>query len=239
VPWQAVSHVPRLDEGDVHVWWASPGDVAPWMCELLDDVERRRHEALRRPADRDRFMVGCALLKRTAAAQTDQDARTIRLVRTCPDCGEPHGKPRLPGSGLGLSLSHSGERVVVAVARGTPVGVDVEQAADSIDPDELAGSVLTEGEAAALAALPAVERRAAFLAYWTRKEAVLKATGEGLRTPLRDVEVGERVVRVAGSGETISVLDLDAGAGHVAALAVLGPPPRRLLQASAAALLGT
>lgn len=81
MPWQVVPEVPRLAEGDVQVWWASPGDVAPWMRELFDDVERRRHDQLRRQEDRDRFVVGCALLKRAAAAQTGAGAEAIRLVR--------------------------------------------------------------------------------------------------------------------------------------------------------------
>lgn len=113
---------------------------------------------------------------------------------------------------------------MAAVARSTPVGVDVEQDADSVDPDELAGSVLTEGEAATLAALPAAQRRAAFLRYWTPQGGGAQGDRRGLRVPLLDVEVGGlRVVRAAGRDEPISLHDLDAGAGHVAALAVLGP----------------
>lgn len=212
------------------------------MRELLDDAERERHDRLRRQADRDRFVVGCSLLKSAAAAELNTSAGAIRLVRACQDCEQPHGKPRLPGSGLELSLAHSGDRVVVATALGTPVGVDVEQDGRTVDPDTLADTVLTGTERAALATVPTSQRRTAFLTYWTRKEAVLKATGDGLRVPLHDVEVSgpleaPRLLRMAGRDGGISLHDLDAGAGHVAALAVIGPPARRLVELDASALL--
>jgi len=239
-----MTETPRLVEGTVHVWWAAPGDAAPWMYELLNEAERNRHTRYRRPIDQGRFLVGCTLLKRAAAAQLDVDAGTVTLVRVCPDCDEPHGKPTLPGSGLELSLAHSGDRVVVATALGTPVGVDVEQGNPTLDLDALAGTVLTAREAATLAALPASQRRAGFLAYWTRKEAVLKATGDGLRLPLRQVEVTgpvepPRVLAFTGrSPDQISLLGLDAGPDHAAALAVIGPPPEHVLQLNASTLLG-
>jgi 4'-phosphopantetheinyl transferase len=243
VPWQAVREIPKLVEGAVHVWWAAPSDASPWMYELLGEAERNRHSRYRRPVDQDRFLVGNTLLKRAAAAQLDIDARTVTLVRICPDCDEPHGKPTLPRSGLELSLAHSGDRIVVATALRTPVGIDVERETATIDADGLAGTVLTAREAATLAALPASQRRAGFLAYWTRKEAVLKATGDGLRMPLRQVEVTgpvepPRVLALLGrSPEQISLLGLDAGPDHAAALAVIGPAPEHVLQLDASTLL--
>jgi 4'-phosphopantetheinyl transferase len=242
VPWQEVSQIPRLADGAVHVWWASPAAAAPWLDELLDGLERERRDRLHRQVDQNRFVVGNAMLKSAAAAELHIDAGSVQLERTCADCGRPHGKPRLPGSGLELSLSHSGHRVVIALARQTPVGIDVEENARGVNPDELASTVLTGGEAATLAAVPAPQRRDAFLTYWTRKEAVLKATGDGLRVPLHDVEVSgpfeaPRLLRMAGRDGGISLHDLDAGAGHVAALAVIGPPARQLVELDARALL--
>lgn len=243
VPWQTMTEVPKLVEGAVHVWWAAPSHAAPWMRELLDKAEWDRHTRYRRPADQDRFLVGCTLLKRAAAAQLDIDASTVRLIRICPDCDEAHGKPTLPQSGLELSLAHSGDRIVIATALRTPVGIDVEQETATLDPDALASTALTAREAATLAALPARQRRAGFLTYWTRKEAVLKATGDGLRVPLLQVEVTgpvepPRVLAMAGrSPEQIGLLGLDAGPGHAAALAVIGPAPEQVLQLDASALL--
>lgn len=242
MPWQSVTQVPQLADSAVQVWWADPKDAAPWMHDLLDDVERHRRDRLSRPPDQARFVVGCALLKRAAAAQLAVDARDVTLVRVCPDCDQPHGKPTVPGSGLELSLAHSGSRVAVAIARGTPVGVDVEQDQRSIDPETLIDTVLTAREAAALAALPADRHRTGFLTYWTRKEAVLKATGDGLRVPLRHVEVTgplepPRVLAFAGRAEQpIALVGLDAGRDHIASLAVLGAEPSHVLQLDARSL---
>lgn len=246
VPWLTVGRAPVLVSGVVHVWWAAPEAVAPLLGDLhdlLDDSERDRLDRLRRPADRDRFVVGCALLKHAAAAQLDTAPSAVRLVRRCPDCDRPHGKPTIPGSEVELSLAHSGDRVAVAVALGTPVGVDVEQVLPTLDPAPLVGTVLTAREAAALAALPAASRRTGFLHYWTRKEAVLKATGEGLRVSMRHVEVTgplepPRVLALnPGRPEEIALLGLDAGHGHIAALAVIGQAPSQVLELDAAALL--
>ena len=103
------------------------------------------------------------------ADATGRDLAAVRLVARCPRCGGAHGKPRLPSHpGLGLSLSSSGRRVVVALAEGAEVGVDVEQlpsarvlaaAAD----DGATAAVLARPELAAYRALPAASRHAALL----------------------------------------------------------------------------
>ena len=243
MPWLTTGTAPLLSPGTVQVWWATPAAVAPWMHERLDGVERQRRDGLNRPADRDRFVVGATLLRHAAAAALGTDPGSVRIVRRCPDCDRPHGKPALPGTGVELSLAHSGDRVGVAVARDTPVGLDVEQELPALDPEPLLDSVLGEREAATFAALPTQRRLAAFLTYWTRKEAVLKATGDGLRVSLRRVEVTgalepPRVLAVPGADAgAIALLGLDAGAGHVGALAVIGPPPDHVLELDAAGLL--
>ena len=123
----------------------------------------------------------------------------------------------------------------MAVAR-DPVGVDVEQLdgrerplGDGGDPEALARLVLAEPERAALAEVDPPARARAFLVAWTRKEAVTKATGDGLGTPFSQIVVAESggPPRVTSwpypqAPETVSLLDLDAGPGYVAALAVLG-----------------
>jgi 4'-phosphopantetheinyl transferase len=122
----------------------------------------------------------------------------------------------------------------VAVA-GDPVGVDVEQLDGRArplgggDPEALARLVLAEPERAALAEADPTERPRAFLVAWARKEAVTKATGDGLRAPFSQIVVAadHGPARVTSwpypqAPETVSVRDLDAGPGYVAALAVLG-----------------
>ena len=221
-------------EGTVDVWWARRQDAAPRHAELLDETERRRWAAYRREPDRERFLVGCALAKTALAACTGRRPAEVSFDRTCRQCGQPHGKPVIRGGGPGHSVAHSGDLVAVAVA-GAPVGVDVEQLDDRAyqlgggDPEALGRLVLAGEERAALAAVPPADRSRAFLIAWTRKEAVTKAMGDGLRVPFADVVVA------AGTGPprltawpypqdpgSVSVLDLDTDPGYVAALAVLG-----------------
>jgi 4'-phosphopantetheinyl transferase len=221
-------------DGTADVWWARRADAGPQHAALLDEAERQRLAAYRRPADRERFLVGCALAKTAIAAYTGQRPADVTFDRTCPRCGRPHGKPIIDGGGLEHSVAHSGDLVAVAVA-GAPVGVDVEQLDGRArqpgdgDQEALARMVLADDERAVLAAADPSDRARAFLVAWTRKEAVTKAKGDGLRVPFGDVVVAAAAgaPRLTAwpypqAPETVSLFDLDAEAGYVAALAVLG-----------------
>ena len=228
----------NLAEGTAQVWWARVTDASRHQVALLDTDERARLAEYRRAADRDRFLVGCALAKTVIAAGTGSHPGRICFDRTCRQCGRPHGKPVVAGGGPQFSVAHSGALIAVAVAR-DPVGVDVEQL-DGRDrplggdggPDALARFVLAEPERTALAEVDPAARERAFLVAWARKEAVTKATGDGLRVPFSQVVVAA-VPDSAGpprvtswpypqAPESVALLDLDAGPGYVAALAVLG-----------------
>jgi 4'-phosphopantetheinyl transferase len=187
------------------IWWASRGDYRDELTGLFDETERAR------------FAVGCALAKQAVAWRTGGAARAVMFDRSCAECGGTHGKPRV--AGVEFSVSHSGDAVVVAVAD-APCGVDVELLDGDRDIAGLSRLVLGEGEQAA------DERE--FLRAWTRKEAVTKATGDGLRAPFSQVIVAGEPPRVAAwpypdSPDSVTVKDLDAPAGYLAALAVLGP----------------
>jgi 4'-phosphopantetheinyl transferase len=227
----------NLAEGTALLWWARVSDASCDQVALLDEAERSRLAAYRRADDRDRFLVGCALAKTVIAACTGSRPEQVSFDRTCRQCGRPHGKPVVDG-GPEFSVAHSGALIAVAVA-GDPVGVDVEQLDGRArplgrdgDPDALARLVLAESERAALAAVDPPARARAFLVAWARKEAVTKATGDGLRAPFSQIVVAAgpdpaRPPRVTSwpypqAPESVSVLDLDAGPGYVAALAVLG-----------------
>jgi len=213
------------------VWWAARADATPELGSLLDDVERERRAAYRRQEDQDRFLVGCALAKVALGRRLDRPPESIRLSRTCPTCGKPHGKPALLGSGIELSLSHSGEAVALALAEGAPVGVDVEVLAGArFEVDELRRVALSDDEARALEGLDASERRRAFLVAWTRKEAVTKAVGAGLAVPLREVVVSpaHEPPRLLAwpyddPPEVVSLFDVGSDPGYPASVAVLSP----------------
>ena len=221
-------------DGSADVWWARRQDASPRLAGLLDRVERERWAGYRRDADRERFIVGCALAKTVIAACTGREPADVSFDRTCPECGRPHGKPALRDGALEFSVAHSGDVVAVAVAT-APVGVDVEQLADRPhelgggDPAALARMVLAAREQAALAAVDPPGRARAFLVAWARKEAVTKARGDGLRVPFSEVVVAADAAAprleawpYPEGPEGVSLLDLDASPGYVAALAVIG-----------------
>jgi 4'-phosphopantetheinyl transferase len=230
-----VAELAGPEAGTVHVWWARRQDASDRHAGLLDGTEQQRWAAYRRDADRERFLVGCALAKTVLAGYAGLRPADVHFDRTCAQCRRPHGKPVLAGSALSHSVTHSGDLVAVAVAR-TPVGVDVEQLDGRAHPlggdgdtQALARLVLADDEQAALAAVGPSARAREFLAAWTRKEAVTKATGDGLRVSFSDVvivtdERGPRLVAwpYPQPPDSVSLVDLEAAAGYVAALAVLG-----------------
>jgi 4'-phosphopantetheinyl transferase len=221
--------------GTADVWWARRQDAADRHLALLDATERQRWAGYRHDADRERFLAGCALAKMVIAGCTGGRPGEVALDRTCRRCGQPHGKPAINGSRLELSVAHSGDLVAVAIAA-APVGVDVEQFEGRArplggdgDPDALARLVLADAERAALAAVPGPGRARAFLVAWTRKEAVTKATGDGLRAVFTGVVVaadhgGPRLVAwpYPQPPHSVTLHDLDPEPGYVAALAVIG-----------------
>jgi phosphopantetheinyl transferase len=167
------------------VWVQSPDRSA---ADRLVGPELARWQAFHRQEDRDRFATGAVLLRRALRAATGDPAAMPQ--RRCEDCGgRDHGPVTVAGrhaGTVGVSLSHSGQRVVVAVALGAVrIGVDVERVRDRLA--GLTRMMCTEQEAAAdlAAAHPAL----ALTTRWVRKEAVLKAAHTGLRVPMRHLEV--------------------------------------------------
>jgi len=213
------------------VWRSSLPADAHAAAVLLDEDDRARCATYARSADRARFVGGRVLARRAVAAELGCDPREVRLDARCAVCGGAHGRPRVLGPGEGLldlSIAHASERVLVAVARGCAVGVDVERIGPFEDLATAGAGVLAAAERAVLVALPARARGAAFFGYWTRKEALLKATGQGLAIEPATVHVtppGDPAALLAGPRplvpERVHLRDLDAGAGYAACLALL------------------
>jgi 4'-phosphopantetheinyl transferase len=240
---EPAASVPALGPGECHVWWADPDLVPDRFGELLDRDERIRYAQYRNVGDRRRFLAGRALLRHVAAGYLRVPPRQVRLAARCPDCARPHGRPTLPGSGIEVSLAHSGSRVALAATRAGPVGVDVELIDHSVRVDTLVPLVLAPDERE----LAATWGPADFCRMWTRKEAVLKATGDGLRVPLSEVAVsspaaGARLIRLSGvaaRAREFVLADLDVPAGYAAAAAVMTSAPIRFTALDAGPLLAT
>jgi 4'-phosphopantetheinyl transferase len=221
---------PVLQAGECRVWWADPRDQSTeTLTSVLSDSELERAARYRRETDRRRSLTGTWLLRTVAAAQLDMAPETIFIDRRCPDCEKPHGKPviRTAKMSLHVSISHSADKVAVALSTAGPLGVDVEEIPTTAV-DELARCALSPTERAVLQALPEEDRGAAFARVWVRKEAALKATGDGLRIPPDKVEVSgpyeqpallKWPLKVAPSG--VQIHALNPGPGYAGVVAIL------------------
>ncbi len=206
----------------------------PHLAALLDSTESARADALVLPADRERFVVGAALLRLALARELDVAPADVRIDRTCDRCGRPHGKPRAPGTGVHVSVSHSQTAVLVALTSAAPVGVDVEARGRRLAPGIERLVLAPSEEASAPGAL---------LTSWCRKESVVKATGDGILVPLREVVtspvgVPPHLISYRGRAIEATLVDLGLGPDFVGAVTVLTDEPVAVAVTPAAALLG-
>jgi 4'-phosphopantetheinyl transferase len=217
--WPA-AELPELRPGEAHVWSVA---LEHDDADVLSDAERER--AARFVHERDTRLWSRARggLRRILAAYTGADPAALAIEpAACVHCGELHGKPYLAGPDhdgwLRFNLSHSGGLVVIAVANGREVGVDVEATRDGRRLDGIAQRWFSPAEVQELRGLPDAERQAAFYRLWSRKEAYLKATAEGMSGTLAAFDALR--LEPPGGAAGWQFADLDVGEGHAGALAV-------------------
>ncbi|MFJ8108049.1 4'-phosphopantetheinyl transferase family protein [Streptomyces sp. NPDC096132] len=217
-----------MNEGELSLWLLTPPERVRLAFDELDEGERRRAEAFRRPADRALYIAAHIALRRLLGACLGVPARDLAFTRAdCPRCGGPHGRPVLAGAGPGaphFSLSHSRGAVLVGLAR-APVGVDIERL-PLPERVEVCRSALHPGEQRELADVAAPDRPASFARLWARKEAYLKGTGEGVGGWTSEVYLGDGGPGAPPRPDGWSVLDVPCGPDHAAAAALRGPVPR-------------
>lgn len=204
----------------VHVWLAMWPEDAPACSGVLTAAERERAARFLFERDRARFIRSHTALRVILSGYTGIAPELVPL-RTAGG-----GKPELDlgmDGGWRFNLSHSGSAALVAVAYGREVGADIERIRHMEDGRGIASRFFAAGECTALEAVPAEIYDQAFFACWTRKEAFIKATGEGLGRGLGSFAVP---VDPAGVGpwavEGWSVKALAAPAGYACAVAVEG-----------------
>jgi 4'-phosphopantetheinyl transferase len=224
------------------VWWAHPATATTGLLNLLDDIEQSRYDGYRRDVDKLRFLTGRALIRGVAAAELGVDPKDVAIDASCFDCGKPHGKPKVDG--LEVSISHSGDWVALALTDATPVGVDVEEVRDA-EVDGLAGIAFSPAELTVFEQVPAADKKAAFFTYWSRKEAVVKATGKGMSVAMSKLTLSghDEPPRVVSSRADevdiggVHMVDLDAGSGYRACVAVFGTEEPKVTERDAAELI--
>ncbi len=208
---------------EVHLWYLELDNMrssAEDLRDMLTSEELARADRFHFEADRQRFLIGHALLRHLLAAYRGGDPRTLEIRRGV------HGKPYLPDGALRFNFSDTKDAVVIGLTAGQEIGVDIETMGRSVDHAGVSEHYFTPREIAAIAAAGPDAKRM-FLRYWTRKEAILKASGVGIMDDLRILNVGDarnemrighaEFLRLAPDG--YHVLSLDIGNDHLVAMA--------------------
>jgi 4'-phosphopantetheinyl transferase len=217
-----------LEPGQVDVWKIAldqPADVVTDLRGVLSPGEIERADRFRVDRGAEQYIVGRGALRRLLERYTGVPAKELAF-----DLNE-FGKPELAGSEIMFNLSHSHGLALFAVTRGRAIGIDIERIREEMTIGKIARRFFSPAEASALSALPAHQQAEAFFNCWTRKEAWIKARGQGLSIALNSFEVslapGEparlRATRPdPEEASRWSFVALACEPGYAAALAVAG-----------------
>jgi 4'-phosphopantetheinyl transferase len=225
-------NVLTLAVDEVHIWridLARQDDEIRRCRQVLSADEVERADRFYFERDRTRFTVARAAMREILSRYTGLAAMELRFSYG------PKGKPELSAgmeqTGIRFNLSHSAELALLAVARGLQVGIDVEWIKADFGSDEIAERFFSATEVQTLRSLPASQRVEAFFSCWTRKEAYIKALGEGLSVPLDSFAVAFGPAIAAAllhvkvdpaEVERWSMYDIEVSEGYEAALVAEG-----------------
>jgi 4'-phosphopantetheinyl transferase len=231
--WQTAPEFVEARNDEVHIWRAAL-DVLPSHVEnlrtILSNDERERAARFHFERDRSRFIVGRAFLRILIGRYLQKMPSEIQLSYGA------NGKPFVAGqeeARFSFNLSHSGCLALYAVTRGREIGVDLERISALMNMEAIAERFFSAQEVAALKELSPDRRQKAFFTCWTRKEAYVKARGEGLSIPLDAFSVSLRPedlpsLKVQGDPKESSrwsLLAIDPDPDYVGAVAVEGRAP--------------
>jgi 4'-phosphopantetheinyl transferase len=215
--------------GEVHLWKIDLSESHwPSGCpQVLDSGERDRYERFRFARDAGRFALRREALRQILGWYLEVEPWALTF-----ETSDVAGKPCLSASltdELRFNASSSGDIALVAVARDSAIGVDVEALRTVTDFTDIAERYFTAGELARLQALPGPNRFRGFYRLWTSKEALLKAVGTGLPGGLGRFEVGAdpdrppELLRDAEGGQSLFLYPSDPASGYFGALALERP----------------
>lgn len=229
--WELAPAAFLLRGHEVHLFFASSARTPQTISELsavLSHDERFRAERFYFERDRRRFIVARALLRRLLAGYLRTDPALLDFSYGAT------GKPALAGrwsGALDFNVSHSGDGILCAITTGRAVGADLEYIRPLQDMAAIAVRILSKSEQILFSTASPSSQDRMFFEFWTRKEAFIKATGDGLSFPLHRIDVAlptgqsTRLLSISDVGRvgqnwTLCSLALDAA--NAAALVVEG-----------------
>ena len=220
----------RIKSDEIHLWRASLDQSVSQLHRLrqtLSSDERMRAERFRFEQDRKHFVAGRGILRMILGRYLNVEPDRMQF------CYGKHGKPELSDA-LGkrnilFNMSDSEGLALYAFTRSHEIGVDIESIREISEMDQIAQSFFSSGENAVFCSIPNGKKKEAFFNCWTRKEAFIKAIGEGFSQPLDKFEVslvpGESAKLLKIEGDSMrasrwSIQELKPASGFAAAFAV-------------------
>jgi 4'-phosphopantetheinyl transferase len=177
----------QADFPEVHLWLvgADPLDegLRTSYLALLSKNERTRYDRITHPGVKRDFLLARALVRTTLSRYDTRQAHAWSFEEN--EYGYPFINPSQNPSSLRFNLSHTQGLMVLAVSRHGELGVDVENVRRRTETTKIAHRYFASPEVDALKRLPEAMQKERFFAYWTLKEAYIKARGMGLSIPLR------------------------------------------------------
>jgi 4'-phosphopantetheinyl transferase len=221
-----------LPTGEIHVWAAhldQMQNTANRFVKMLSRDEQSRAAQFHFERDKSRFTIRRGILRAILGAYLRKQPHLLEFSHG------KNGKPTLAhtfgNERICFNLSHSAGTAIYVFIRGREIGVDIEKIRDISGTEHVAEQFFSHREYEILCSLPDNEKKEAFFNCWTRKEAFLKATGEGLSRRLSTFDVSfvpgqpAGLLRVEGNFDAPShwsIKDLEPAFGFAAALAVEG-----------------
>jgi 4'-phosphopantetheinyl transferase len=206
IEWPLPPANPQLAGNEIHVWAASLALDPPILEKLAHTLapdETERAQRFKFHLHRNRYLAGRGALRAILSQYLATDPAQPRFAHL--KNGKPELAAEFASAGIHFNLAHTGDLALVAVTRIGPIGADVECVRPVKDVDDLVARFFSKREHELFQKIPLEQKSAAFFNLWTRKEALLKATGEGITRSLSLVEVsflpGEPARLLAISGD--------------------------------------
>jgi 4'-phosphopantetheinyl transferase len=226
--WQQSATKLTLSPDEIHLWYATldvPALQLEQLRHTLTPDEQDRASRFHFERDRTRFIAGRGILRNIISKYLELPPSQVQF-----SYGK-RGKPFLQNSSIHFNLSHSQELAIYAIALNRKVGIDLEAIRLMPDAEAIAKTFFSQSDYLRFQSLSTEQQQLAFFNAWTRKEAYLKAVGEGLYQPPDQIEVSflpdepVQLLKIANNSQVAqqwSIINIIPKADYIGALVFYG-----------------